>query len=338
MAHPRISPGDIAGIAFALAVFSLFTVAPPASNEAAPAVPVIKLLMASRTTIFTTRSTEIFCVAEHDDGSQLTYTWSAASGMLVPSTESAVWFAPEEPGTYAIGVEVRDEAGAIAYDSLSLTAIENQPPTISALTAEPAMLLPGESAIVTCAAEDAEGHSLTYEWLAATGAVAGSGPAVNWTAPAIPGAHYIVVRVSDELGATRTGNAMVSVQCPQPPVIEQVKVWPTVPDYTKEDMRGGYRLLRGSLTSCELECLAATPYGDLIYEWTCTSGSIEGRGAVILFVPPDEMSEARVTVKVTDLCGNSNEAELLFWIYKIEEYSNEPLSNPGGCLRCLRNR
>lgn len=337
MARPAASPGDIAGVVFACALVSVFVMAPAAAAETAPATPVINLVMASRTSVFATQSTEVFCVAHHDEDSALTYTWSAAAGTLIPAGDSAVWFAPVDPGDYTIGVEVRDEAGSVAYDSVNVTSMMNHAPIVSAVVAEPAVLLPGEAAVVTCAAEDAEGHTFTYEWLASTGTIAGSGPSITWTAPPVPGAHYVVVRVTDELGATRTRNAQISVRCPEPPVIEQVLVWPTLPDYTKEDMRGGHRLLRGSLTSCELECIAASPYGDLSYEWSCTEGTIEGRGPIVLFVPPNAVAEARVTVRVTDVCGNTDEAELQFWVYQREEYSNEILSNPGGCLRCLQN-
>ncbi|MBN1152697.1 MAG: PKD domain-containing protein [Dehalococcoidia bacterium] len=337
MARLRTSPGDITGIVFALALSSLFVIAPPATAETPPAVPVISMVMASRTTVFTAQSTELFCVAHHDDGAPLTYTWSSTTGKLVPSGDSAIWFAPEDAGTYSIGVEVHDEAGAIAYDSLEVMAVENLAPAVSAVTADPDALLPGESATIACEAQDLEGHSITYDWISSTGTLSGSGPVVTWTAPALPGSHHVVVRVRDEMGAVRTRNVAVSVRCPNPPSIQEVLVWPTLPDYTKEDMRGGYRLLRGSLTSCELECIATTPYGDIAYEWSCTDGSIEGRGPIVLFIPPNDTAEVHVSVRATDVCGNSDEQELVFWVYQREEYSNEILSNPGGCLRCLEN-
>ncbi len=336
MARSTSSPGDIAGIVFAVALFLLFAVMPPVQpTEAAPAAPVINFMMASRTTVFTTQSCEVYCVAQHEDELPLTYLWSSSAGSVMPSGDSAVWFAPDEPGTYLIVVQVLDEAGQATTDNLTIEAVKNKAPIVSSVTAEPSLLLPGQSATLTCNAEDLEGHSISYEWLSSTGDIDGLGSSVTWTAPAQPGSHYVVVRATDELGETRTRNVMVTVQCPEPPVITELAVWPTLPDYTKEDIRGGFRLLRGSLTSCELECFVELPYGEATYEWTCTEGTIEGRGPIVLYVPPNATAEALVTVTVSDVCGNSAQAEVLFRVFQREEYSNEILSNEGGCLRCL---
>jgi len=338
MTSPGPASRDIAGVLFALALVFVL-VAAPAATVTIPAVPVIDMVMASRSTVFATQSTDIFCAAHQDDGSHLSYTWSSSSGMLVPDGDSAVWIAPEEAGTYTIGVEVRDEAGSIAYESMNVIAVQNQAPTISSVTAQPSMLLPGETATVTCIATDAEGHVIRYDWLSSMGTIAGGGASITWTAPDAAGTHYVLVRAIDELGATCTRNVPISVRCPEPPEIEQLLVWPTLPDYTTVDLYGNYRLLRGSLTSCELECIAAPRnYGEPAFQWSCTAGTIEGWGPLVLFVPPNAATEVVVTVTISDMCGKSDEAELLFKIYQREEYSNETLSNPGGCLRCLQNR
>jgi hypothetical protein len=334
IARTKTSPGDLAGMAFAMALFSLIIVTPTGNVEATPATPVIDLVVASRGTVFTSESSEVFCVAHHDDGMPLTYIWSSAAGMLIPSVDSAVWFAPEEPGTYAIAVEVSDDAGASSNNSVIITVVQNEPPIVMSVTAEPALLSPGESATLFCEAKDIEGHAIEYEWVAPPGIISGTGPRVTWTAPARPGQHYVPVRVTDEMGASRTRNVMISVRCPEPPVIQELLVWPVLPDYSKFDAHGDYRLLRGSLTKCELQCVALVSYGDLTYEWSCTEGTIEGEGAIVLFTPPDATTGVYVTAKVIDSCGKSAVKELFFRIYQGDEYPTAAESLPG-CMRCL---
>jgi len=334
MAHPREAPVDIAGMAFAIALFALFLVTPDGSADAAPATPTIDFMMATRSTVFTDESTEVFCIAHHADDRPLIYTWFASEGILVPSNDSALWFAPAEPGTYTVSVEVRDDAGSIAYDSVTIAAVPNEPPVVASLTAVPSQLLPGESATLTCDAYDPEGQAIEYEWLGPSGYIEGTGPVVTWTAPARPGPHNVVVKVTDEMGASHTRNVRITVVCPTPPQIEELLVWPMLPDYTTEDVRGGYRLLRGSYTECELECIAVAPYGDLTYQWSATDGSISGTGPIVLFTPPHDTAEVYVTVVVRDVCGQSAEAEMLFRVFLREEYSTVVDYQPG-CLRCL---
>lgn len=336
MARPRTSSGDIAGVVFALAFFSLFLVTPQETVEATPATPVISFMMASRSTVFETQSSEVFCVAHHDDGSPLTYCWSCDGGTLMPSRDSTIWFAPEESGSYAVSVDVYDDAGAATRDSVTITVERNEPPVVAAVTAEPALLLPGQTTVLSCDALDPEGHSIAYEWITLSGTLSGSGASATWTAPDYAGRYNIIVRVTDELGAAHTRNVMVDVHCPEPPVVDELIVWPSLPDYTKVDINGGYRLLRGSLTQCELECVALAPYGELSYEWTCTEGTIEGRGPIVLFTPPNAITEVHVTVRVSDVCGQSVETEELFKIFQREPYSTEIVTNEVGCLRCLR--
>jgi hypothetical protein len=334
MLRPRTSPGDIAGILFAVAIFSVLCAAPKAS-VAAPAVPVIDIVMASRGSLFGSQSTEIFCVAHHDDGFPLAYNWTSSDGLLIPSGDSALWFAPEVPGTYPIIIEVHDDVGGFTSDTVSITVEQNEPPVVLSLTATPSQLLPGESSILTCEAYDEEGHAIDYEWLAPSGLLTGSGPTVAWTAPERPGDHRVAIKVLDELGATRTSDVIITVRCPEPPVIGELLVWPTLPDYTKLDIHGGYRLLRGQFTTCEIECVTVPSDADVTYTWSCTAGTIAGTGNIVLFTPPHDTAEVYVTATVSDICGQSAEAEVLFRVFLREEYPTEVPSAPG-CLRCAR--
>ena len=332
----RIASAEAAGAAFALVLFSLFVLTPTGSVEPAPAVPEISFMMASRGTVFGTESSEVFCVAHHADGSPLTYVWSSDGGMLLPRTDSAVWFAPEMPGQYAISVEVLDTAGAAATEFLSITVAPNEAPIIASLSAGTDSLLPGESTLLRCEAHDVEGHTLSYSWMGPSGSLSGSGPEVTFIAPVRADSYHVAVTVTDELGASSSQVLELNVVCPEPPAITELLVWPSLPDYTKPDMRGGYRLLRGSLTQCELECITVVPDDDVTYQWTCTEGTIEGAGPIVLFIPPNATTEVVVTLRVSDACGQYAEASETFKVFQREPYSTEIVTNEVGCLRCLR--
>lgn len=331
----RALSAEAAGAAFALVLFSLFVLTPTGSADPEPAVPEISFMMASRGTVFGTESSEVFCVAHHADAAPLTYVWSSDGGTLLPGTDSAVWFAPEMPGNYTISVEVLDDAGSGATDNISITVAPNEAPVVTALAAEASTLLPNQSTTVRCEAHDSEGHTLSYDWMGPSGSLSGSGPEVTFTAPVRADRYHVAVTVTDELGASSSQVLELNVVCPEPPAITELLVWPSLPDYTKEDMRGGYRLLRGSLTQCELECVA-TPSEGVTYEWSCTEGTIEGAGPIILFIPPNATTEVVVTLRVSDACGQYAEASETFKVYQREPYSTEIVTNEVGCLRCLR--
>ena len=332
--HPGKPSADIAGVLFALALFLTFLVVPIGTAAPPPVPPVIDLVVASRATLFGTQSTEVFCVAHHEDNLPLTFRWSSTDGTLIPSGDSALWFAPEADGEYFIEVLVQDDAGGEATDGVTIIVRENQPPEVTAISAVPDTILPGESTVLWCDAADPEGQAISFEWMAPSGELSGIGDEVDWTAPARPGMHRVAVLVTDELGATSAATVEIEVACPEPPEISELLVWPAMPDYTTEDIRGGYRLLRGSLTQCEIECVAGVSEGPLFYDWSCTEGTIAGEGPIVLFTPPDATTEVDVTVKVRNVCDQWVEAVILFRVFQREEYPVETESMPG-CLRCL---
>lgn len=94
---------------------------------------------------------------------------------------------------------------------------------IDTLAAEPSVVRPGESAVLTVSV-DGEGGGLTYRWRAAAGTLSArdTNP-VTWTAPSAVGSVPIQVEVSSEEGMKATGFAtmLVSVS-PTGPIITSV--------------------------------------------------------------------------------------------------------------------
>ncbi|UCH50881.1 MAG: hypothetical protein JSV54_07695 [Chloroflexota bacterium] len=90
----------------------------------------------------------------------------------------------------------------------------NLTPVISSITVEPAELLYGESAKITCVATDPDYDPFEYGWSASDGVIIGTGNEVTWVAPDKDGNFNIAVTVTDSRGGRTTGNVMVAVSAP----------------------------------------------------------------------------------------------------------------------------
>ena len=84
-------------------------------------------------------------------------------------------------------------------------------PIISALSADPAIVKPGDSSTITVAATDPDGDPVGYLWSAAEGLIHGTGESVVWTAPETEGTYPILVTVLDDEGGSATDTVRVDV-------------------------------------------------------------------------------------------------------------------------------
>ena len=73
-----------------------------------------------------------------------------------------------------------DGKGASVQSSLNLSVGANQPPQISSFSANPAVVGPGGSSILTCIANDPDGDVVRYTWSAIEGNITGTGNKVTW--------------------------------------------------------------------------------------------------------------------------------------------------------------
>jgi len=321
---------DTLGPAFAIALFLSFAFVPVTQAEPPNAPPEVDSIVSSHQKLFPSQSADIRCTAYDADADTLSFQWSASGGALEPRAESARWTAPERPGSYSILAEVEDGRGGYDAGILVIEVVRNEPPVLESIVASPDSVLPGAEVRVTCSATDPDGHALGYDWTSTGGQVAGIGPAVTWTAPSNPGSYEVSVKVYDGLGGDASASVDVTVASLEPPVIESLIVRPFAPQYTKE-YAWGYRLLRGRLCECEIECVASASGKDLVYEWTTTLGTIEGQGAAVLFVPPNTTTDVTVTVTVKDAFGFSASEDVLFKVFLREEYIEDREEVPGGC-------
>ncbi|MBI3608567.1 MAG: IPT/TIG domain-containing protein, partial [Nitrospirae bacterium] len=93
---------------------------------------------------------------------------------------------------------------------------------IQSLVANPTVVGPGESVVLSVSAEDGTGSALTYLWQAAAGSLSAvnTNP-VTWTAPLTVGSVLVSVNVANGVGFIATGFAsiFVSVSPPSGPIV-----------------------------------------------------------------------------------------------------------------------
>jgi len=325
----RFSRGDIAGVAFAVALCAIFFVVVPAEAEPENTPPTIDKLMTTSEAVYADEECTLFCIASDMDDDELAFEWSATEGTIVAEGATARWVAPRRVGTSSVMVQVDDGQGGLESAFVIITVLKNQSPSIETVQCTPDRLLPGQSCALMCYAFDADGQALSYEWSASSGTLTGNGTTGEWTAPDAPGTYVVTAKVADGYGGEAVSSELVEVLPSAPPTIEQVIVRPFAPEFSKE-YDWGYRLLRGRMCECELECIATASGKDLTYEWQCTEGTIEGSGPVVLFIPPQDRTEVSVTVQASDEFGHASDTEILFKVFTREGYS-EIDAIPGGC-------
>jgi hypothetical protein len=81
--------------------------------------------------------------------------------------------------------------------SLTSCSIFNSEPVITSLTSNKITVSPGETAVLTCNAEDDDDDGLTYIWGCSNGSLVPNGSIAVWTAPGSQGTYSISCEVAD---------------------------------------------------------------------------------------------------------------------------------------------
>jgi hypothetical protein len=187
-------------------------------------------------------------------------------------------------------------------------------PTITSLQAQADWVAPGGSLRVTCTARDS-GGGLTYQWSASGGSIAGTGAAVDWTAPQAVGMYDITVKVTNSQGRQTTESLALAASNGPPPVIQSLVPTARDHEYLKTST-AGYMAAR--IFEYDIECVASAATGELVYQWSCTDGEISGDGPAIMWTAPDRDGRVTVTVKAVDSAGNWVSKSLVFDVVDCE--------------------
>ncbi len=182
--------------------------------------PIIDALVAEPNTVGSGATTVLTCVAHDVDGSITKYEWSAPAGSFPNGgtvettdapTNTIVWTAPTEIGSYALSCKVYDSGGmfggsatASAIVVIDVAAL-SLAPVIESFTSDSATLLPGEAVAISCLATDPDNDSISFSWETTGGTISDDMDPdpenVTWTAPAVAGIYVVTVTVTDSSGA-----------------------------------------------------------------------------------------------------------------------------------------
>jgi hypothetical protein len=173
--------------------------------------PAIASFTSTKTEVFQGGTVEFQAIADDPDNDKVNYAWSSTGGTFTGGGAIVIWQSPKQPGSYEITIKAEDGKGGTAQKTMSIKVVSNQNPVISRITADPAVIAPGGSALITCEASDPDGDTIRYSWSANEGNITGTGNRITWFPPAKGGTFNIVVLVKDEKGGEATSSTAVTV-------------------------------------------------------------------------------------------------------------------------------
>ena len=183
--------------------------------------PVIDSLVASADWVLPLGSLDVTCDALDPDDDELSYEWSATGGSITGTGCEMVWTAPEEVGTYAITVMVRDIYGGSDTKTLATVVALEEPLIIEDLlvTAEHCYLKAyswgykvgkSQEYCIECIVAD-KSIELIYNWFCNSGEITGEGSIITWTAPHTSELATVSVTLSDIDGCTTSEYVILGV-------------------------------------------------------------------------------------------------------------------------------
>ena len=147
---------------------------------------------------------------------------------------------------------------------------DNNPPVVTSVVITPNILNANAVAAVMVTATDLDSDPLTYAYNVNGGAITGTGPAVQWTAPPTAGAYGLTVTVTDGNGGTAVGNGAITVT--QSPT--QIVGTASFPAGTS-----------GDLSNAKVSIY--TSYDNWVNNTPIKYGAVSGSGSSVTFVLSD---------------------------------------------------
>ncbi len=166
----------------------------------------------------------------------LTYTWSATGGKISGTTQTAnVDTTGLAPGNYSVKAAISDGKKGAADCTASFTINEppKHPPTISC-SVNPAQVISGDPATVSCQGVSPDGRPLTYTHTADAGKITPNGANATLDTTGVPKQNVsITSTVTDDRNLSASANTSVAVDVPPPPPTSSKLNEITFPDTKK---------------------------------------------------------------------------------------------------------
>ena len=206
----------------AAAVVAVALTSPAVSRAQAPLPPPTAQLVADLTApsplVLPNRNVSFTASFTGGSGTIVNWSWNFNTGVSQQqaSGPTATVSFPSA-GTYDVSVTITDSAGATATAAKKVTV--DQPPTASFNILPRAQIVAGDSATFVSTSTDADGTVAGFSWDlngdGRFGDAVGPNPRLRYTRP---GVYVIGLQVADNLGATATTTAPLTVVADIPPV------------------------------------------------------------------------------------------------------------------------
>lgn len=184
------------------------------------------------------------CLAEDEDGDELSYAWQASSGHFPMGTDadSTVWEPPATEGSFCVTVSVSD--GVVSTDSTLAFDLANTPPVIDSVTVSSEGAGVEKHYLLQAVAHDPDGDALAFTWSTVKGDFLTDTTAatVTWQPPPHGGTWHVTLTVSDGMDdQVQPVEVAVSLETwilPTQDIASQLGTW-------DHEVRGGYAIPGG---------------------------------------------------------------------------------------------
>ncbi len=235
----------------------------------------------------------------------------ASQGDVFGDGATIEWGAPGTEGLFRLSVTVDDGGGGTAEYSTTLRVKENYAPEFVSVPAFTEGIRPGESAYISCSAQDADGDVVTYEWDATHGELFGEDSSVVWLAPAEPGSYLVTVFARDTYGGESRRDVLINVTPAASPRLGRFVVKAIDHDMLQFEA-DVWEIFRGR--SCSVKCMVVEGDEPFTYAWTVDQGTLTADGATARWDAPEERGPATISVDVTDMHGNTTTGIVLMYV------------------------
>lgn len=270
--------------------------------------PVVNL-NATRTSVKQGDTVDVWDPPYDPDGDSFTCAWVPQDGLTPTSDITATWTAPDVLGDYPVTLQCTDAAGAMGSDTIVMRSVENNPPAVTGVNADPLYVPALNDSLLTASCTDPDGDPIQdFEWETLYG---GGGSIVKtgfgtatWTAPGLAGWRVHRVRCQDNQGAWSGWHLFKVLVTNQSPV---GSVQATLQDGSTYDWSSNPVPI-GECVNLAANFTDPEGHVPLSYTWyaNANTGTLTPNGNQAQFCPSYTWGYGWVRLQVADSLGQTN--------------------------------